>query len=229
MENSSYRLPNIRYVDHKSFILTDGRAYRHLFTWTYVPSLEDFKILFEYCHKMMLNEDLRIIPKRKRKKKISDEKRERDLLDELLEITLDDIVQNDEGEIIEIPFIKPLSTNTLITTLPKRKTRSDAGKPRGNEKTIKPSEDVIYDAIVDSPLEKKSEDIYDAIIEDLPLKKTRKKRSDAGKPRGKYNIVHEDFSLKPKRKTRSDAGKLRGKNSKKRSDAGKPRGKSNNV
>jgi hypothetical protein len=214
MNDSSYRLPNIRYVDHKSFILTDGRAYRHLFTWTYVPSLEDFKILFEHCYKMMMIEDLRIITKRRRKKKISDEKRERDLLDELLDITLNDIVQNEEGEVIEIPFIKPLSNNILVTTPPlKRKKRSDAGKPRGNKKTVKPSEDIIYDAIVGEP--------------SLKPKKTRKKRSDAGKLRGKYNKTRDPL-LKKTRKKRSDAGKLRGKNSKKRSDAGKPREKSNN-
>ena len=42
-------MPEIQCVDQSGFTLSDGRRFRHLFRWSYVPDLEDFQKLFFYC------------------------------------------------------------------------------------------------------------------------------------------------------------------------------------
>lgn len=49
-----------RYLSKEAFMLSDGRCYRHLFTWSYVPELRDFEKLLAVCWDSMTQPELQI-------------------------------------------------------------------------------------------------------------------------------------------------------------------------
>lgn len=67
----------VRHVDQDYFQLRDGRTFKHLFTWSYVPSLSDFEVLLLHCYEMMTDKLLEVCPlkeklfRKKNKKRVS--------------------------------------------------------------------------------------------------------------------------------------------------------------
>jgi hypothetical protein len=54
------------YVNRFFFRLQNGKCYRHLFTWTFDPNLQDFENLVRFCYSIMVREDLQIVEKEKK-------------------------------------------------------------------------------------------------------------------------------------------------------------------
>ena len=52
-------MPDVKRVTQKHFQLADGRMFEHLFEWSYVPDVDDFKKLIAHCPEIM--DDLYLI------------------------------------------------------------------------------------------------------------------------------------------------------------------------
>jgi hypothetical protein len=60
----------VKCVTERHFELADGRKFKHLFRWSFVPLLADFEKLLANCYELMTDRDLEIFTRKKPKKMV---------------------------------------------------------------------------------------------------------------------------------------------------------------